>query len=490
MNAMQWGSNEPGRRDFPERASPLGEGRYRLMTTSASERTQRRGSSEGEEPPVSKQAVVPIEASARRADTPDKNAIARELERILASPQFHSSKRSQQFLSFVVRHYLVENHEPLKERTIGTLLFKRPADYATGDDSVVRVQAGEVRRRLEQYYSSSAESVVRIGLPLGSYSPEFRWCLPAQAAIESGAPLVGSDAAAVPTPPTAPAVAKRRRAVWAVALIVIFAAAAVATMFWVRHERSPEIALNRFWSPMFATSRPLLICLPKPIFYRPSIELYKRHELSPHEFDNEVDRMNGSPHLRPDEKLEWRDMVEYSDFGVSKGDVKGAFRLSSVVTKLGKDTDIRVGNDYEWDDLRNGPAIVIGAFSNPWTMKILTGLHFSFAEDNGVFRIQEQGPQGRSWYDELDRNSEVAVDYGLVTRLVNSGTGQFLVVVAGITASGSEAAAELASSPEDLQRIRLPSSADWAHSNVQVVVKTSVTDRVAGPARIVAVHVW
>src|SRR6202012_4506183 len=158
----------------------------------------------------------------------------------------------------------------------------------------------------------------------------------------------------------------------------------------------------------------LLICLPEPVLYRPSISLYKRHELTPHEFDNEVDRMNGRPHLLPDETLKWGDMVEYSDFGVSKGDVKAAFRLSALVTRLGKDNEVRVGNDYAWDDLRNGPAIVIGAFSNPWTMKVISGLHFSFVEDNGVFHIQEQGAQNRAWYDELDRNAAVAVDYGLV----------------------------------------------------------------------------
>ncbi|HEX4310004.1 MAG TPA: hypothetical protein VHZ25_08235 [Acidobacteriaceae bacterium] len=198
--------------------------------------------------------------------------------------------------------------------------------------------------------------------------------------------------------------------------------------------------------------------------------------------------MNRRPHLLPDEPLKWGDMVEYSDFGVSKGDVKAAFRLAAVANRLGKDNEVRVGNDYAWDDLRNDPAIVIGAFSNPWTMKVISGLHFSFVEDKGVFHIQEQGGQSRAWYDELDRNAAVAVDYGLVTRLVSSGTGQFTVAIAGITAPGSEAAAEVASSAEDLQRAL--GNAEWARKNVQIVVKTSVTDGVAGPAQIVALYAW
>ena len=82
----------------------------------------------------------------------EKQSVLRELDAILNSPVFQPSKRGKQFLTYVVHHRLEGNHERLKERTIGVDLFQRPAGYATGDDPVVRVQAGEVRRRLDQYY--------------------------------------------------------------------------------------------------------------------------------------------------------------------------------------------------------------------------------------------------------------------------------------------------------------------------------------------------
>jgi hypothetical protein len=85
-------------------------------------------------------------------DAVDKSAVLQELENILASPSFRNSGRSKQFLSYVIQHKLDGHDDSLKERSIGADLFHRPADYATGDDPVVRVQAGEVRRRLEQYY--------------------------------------------------------------------------------------------------------------------------------------------------------------------------------------------------------------------------------------------------------------------------------------------------------------------------------------------------
>jgi hypothetical protein len=423
---------------------------------------------------------------------PDRAAVTHELELILASIFFRTSKRSQQFLKYVVQYRLDGNEEPLKERAIGTVLYNRPADYATGDDSVVRVQAGEVRRRLEQYYKNPPpDSLVHIDLPLGFYAPEFHWGATPSHAGHAAQDAELPESAAALLQFGAAAKHKSKTTLWVTASICLVAIAAALAGYEIYHKRSSDRALNQFWAPIFASPKPALICLPKTVLYRPSMALFKRNEKTAGEFDNEVDRMNGRPHLKPNDTIRWGDMVEFTDFGVGKGDVKAAFRLSSLLIKLGKDTELRVGNDYGWDDLRNAPAVIIGAFSNQWTMKITSGLHFAFAEDNGVFRIQEQGRGGRAWFDEIDpRTSTVAEDYGLVTRLVNSGTGQFVVAVAGITAPGSEAAAEVATSQDELEKVLHNVPADWNRRNVQIVVKTTVTDGVAGPAQIVAVYVW
>jgi len=74
-----------------------------------------------------------------------KQQILQELDHILESRFFRSAGRSKQFLKYVVQHKLNGPSEPLKERTIGVEVFERRHDYATGDDPVVRVQAGEVR---------------------------------------------------------------------------------------------------------------------------------------------------------------------------------------------------------------------------------------------------------------------------------------------------------------------------------------------------------
>jgi hypothetical protein len=131
--------------------------------------------------------------------------------------------------------------------------------------------------------------------------------------------------------------------------------------------------------------------------------------------------------------------------------------------------------------------VVIGAFSNPWTIEMTSGLHFSFVDDEKGLRIQEQGPSGRSW---LTTHEPPYTDYGLVTRLLDSSTGQFVVVVAGNDASGADAAAEMIVNQDNLEKALRDAPRDWPQKNVQIVVSTTVKDAAAGPATVIAVYVW
>src|SRR6266581_3242487 len=103
-------------------------------------------------------------------------AVMAELAAILASNSFSSSKRCEDFLEFVVKRALAGDYESLTERFLGVELFGRAVDYETATDSIVRVRANDVRRRLAQYYSGQRSAVaVRIDLNAGGYIPEFHW---------------------------------------------------------------------------------------------------------------------------------------------------------------------------------------------------------------------------------------------------------------------------------------------------------------------------
>jgi hypothetical protein len=431
-------------------------------------------------------------------DGAEKEIVLRELDSILNSQFFRTSNRSKQFLAYVVHHRLEGNHEPLKERTIGAKLFQRPAGYSTGEDPVVRVQAGEVRRRLEQYHHAGLNnSPVRIELPVGSYTPEFRWI---PVALEHTEPARAEPPPSEPTQveasPTAmlsvvdaKQPAKRRKGlVWILPMVCLGLLVGLA---WLLHRSGAKTsAVNQFWSPVLSTSEPVLICLAKPSVYLPSASLLQRYSKVPGSFTTELQRLTQPPPLHPQDKLVWGDMVEYADYGVAAGDVYAAVRLSALLGRMGKESQVRIGNQYSFADLRNSPAVVVGAFNNRWTMQMTSNLHFAFVEEGGEPMIREQGPGGRAWHAKFGSHGEVMEDFGIVTRLLNSKTGQFVVSTAGTLAAGTQAAGEFVSSSGYLEEALRNSAPDWAKKNLQFVIQTTVTDSVPGPPQVVALYTW
>ena len=138
---------------------------------------------------------------------PDASDIREALQRVLNSAAFRGSKRCHEFLEFVVGRSLGGDGDSLKERTLATEVFGRKATADLGDDSIVRVGAREVRKRLAQYYmSSGADDPLRIDLPPGSYVPVFRrHSEPADAAPLSTA--IVDDVPPQPAPHDSPATA-------------------------------------------------------------------------------------------------------------------------------------------------------------------------------------------------------------------------------------------------------------------------------------------
>ena len=87
----------------------------------------------------------------------DPVAVRAQLERILLSTPFRSSKRYPAFLRYVVEQELNGASSELKERTIAIEVFGKDPYYDPGADPVVRISAGEVRKRLAQYYQEVAD---------------------------------------------------------------------------------------------------------------------------------------------------------------------------------------------------------------------------------------------------------------------------------------------------------------------------------------------
>ena len=88
----------------------------------------------------------------------DAAAIREQLQRLLAHPLFANSKRYPALLAYTVEQSLLGNAGDLKERSIGIEVFGRTPTYDANADPVVRITAGEVRKRLGLYYYDPAHA--------------------------------------------------------------------------------------------------------------------------------------------------------------------------------------------------------------------------------------------------------------------------------------------------------------------------------------------
>jgi hypothetical protein len=109
------------------------------------------------------------------SSTPSPEAIREQLRAILAGRQFATAARARRFLTYVVEQTLAGHSDSIKELVLGIEVFDRPSDFDPKIDPIVRVEAGKLRKRLEEYYSDDGvSSDLRIEIPRGSYIPQFQ----------------------------------------------------------------------------------------------------------------------------------------------------------------------------------------------------------------------------------------------------------------------------------------------------------------------------
>ncbi len=110
--------------------------------------------------------------------------VQKQLNQVLASPGFRNSTRLRRFLELAVKRALAGQPDQLKEYIVGRDAFDRGADYDPRTDSIVRVEAQRLRRKLREYYEIHGRTdPILIALHAGSYVPEFRRLADAQPAV-------------------------------------------------------------------------------------------------------------------------------------------------------------------------------------------------------------------------------------------------------------------------------------------------------------------
>lgn len=106
-----------------------------------------------------------------------KESIQQELERILASELFGGKRQAGKFLQYIVNETLEGRGERITQYGIAIEALGKPMDYCPTESPAVRVEAGRVRKLLEEYYadeSKSSQHICLITLPVGGYTPVFK----------------------------------------------------------------------------------------------------------------------------------------------------------------------------------------------------------------------------------------------------------------------------------------------------------------------------
>ena len=98
-----------------------------------------------------------------------------QVHRIITSDGFRRSARMERFLTLAVERTLLGRTEDLKEYALGRDVFNRGEQYDPRQDSIVRVEAQRLRRKLREYYDSCGKNdPIIVEFHAGSYVPTFR----------------------------------------------------------------------------------------------------------------------------------------------------------------------------------------------------------------------------------------------------------------------------------------------------------------------------
>jgi Malectin domain len=165
-----------------------------------------------------------------------------ELACVLRSKEFARAPRLAQFLGYLCEKLFAGEAGQIKEYSVGVELFGRGVEFDQDSDSIVRVEANRLRKRLAEYYAGEgAGHALQIVIPLGQYVPEF--VVRAQAAAVAEVDLTAGAG-----------IKPRSKSQWiwmAVALAGVVILAAVATIMWFRSRQPHEAA-----APVSAAEKP------------------------------------------------------------------------------------------------------------------------------------------------------------------------------------------------------------------------------------------
>ena len=384
------------------------------------------------------------------------------LERIVGSPQFRRAARLREFLVFVGRESIQNGSAPIHEQEIGAAVFARPTTYDTGIDNIVRVNATELRKRLELYFSADgAEEPVVVEMPRGSYTLIFHARAALPPALEPPSlqqPVQvpsGESAPQLPSAAAVPAIASRASGLWqAVALLLLFVSAIMAWQnLRLRGELSPwrkGAALRSFWAEFLDRGQEADVVLADTSFALAEDIEQRSIPLSSY-LDYGYKRVDNIDGLSSDRREDIQRVLDRNNG--SAGDFIVAQRIVAL-DHASSSLRVKFAREYTSEAIKTNSVILIGSRqSNPWVELFDSRMNFSIEYDPSRHSSAIQNRKPRAGEESMYRGlGGVSQNDGLsvIAFMPNLSRSGGVLIIEGTDSQATRAAGEFVTSNDAL----------------------------------------
>ena len=371
--------------------------------------------------------------------TTDKLAL---VKRVSASSHLNRSPRLTKLLEYLTESSLNSPDAVIHEQEIGASVFGRQADYDTGQDNIVRVQVGQLRRKIDKYFTTDGiDEPLVLEIPKGSYVPIFHPKISAESeSLEDLSPST-HDRSRVRT------ISIDQRLAGA-SVIVVFVMIGVCLWLFVQNRRlvhglqgqlKEYPAVNSLWSRLFINDQPTDIVLADSV-----LSLFQDRLGRQVTFQEYLKRDYESKLLEPFPDKERDDLNNimirrYTSFGDVNLLIR-ILRLRNIDERL---ATIILARDYQVRGLKTHNVVLFGSKrSNPWVeiFEEQTNFHFDYTEQNRHPSIRNQTPQ--SGEQDLYQWPGEGKGYAIVTFLPNLDRTGSILIIQGEDMVSTEAAGE------------------------------------------------
>jgi hypothetical protein len=394
----------------------------------------------------------------------DRDAFLSQVDRLISSQHLHSSESLCKLLRYLARHALDHPGSPIKEYQIATEVFGRSDDFDPQVDSMVRVQAGRLRLKLTEYYNTEGlEDPVVVELPKGTYVVSFH---PRNNASSKG-PAISAHKSDDSSP------FWRGYGNWLIAALsmAVVLVGATAVILALSASRNSAQALEAdavppafgvFWKGF--TSGP-----EEPWVIFSNAKFVGRPEIALRYYDPKKDNKVG--------------VIFDSYTGV--GEVLAVHELDHLFSKLRRQIRVKRGSLFSLDDAKNNNLIFVGSpLENLTLLELPDTQEFIFHRvtegprkgDPEIINVHPQ-PGEPNQFLGTPADEPQTEDYAVIGLIHGLNAGQSVLILAGTTTMGTQAAVEFVcrqSSVEELL-LRLPVSNTGQLKPFEAVLRVKVT---------------